>query len=339
MSGPLIALTPKEWRESATADWLWHGYLAAGNITLLASQWKAGKTTLLAALLARMQAGGEMAGLAVRPGNALVLSEEGPALWQMRNELFHFGDNVALVSRPFQGKPTPEQWIDLMNQLVERRSQGGLDLLAIDPLISFLPGRTENDSSAVSEALLPLHRLTSLGVAVLILHHTRKESSADGKTARGSGALTGFVDILIEMHWYGSPESADRRRRLQAWSRYSQTPQQLIVEWTPDGNYVARGNREEEVFRSHWPLLHAVLMEADRKLTREQIQKEWPEGQPPPEPTTLWRWLSRAVEEGHIQRSGAGNRYDPYRYWLKEKEKEFGLKRGIPDLPPLDDLW
>jgi len=49
-------------------NWLWGGYLAPGNVTLLTGLWRAGKTTLIAALLARMQAGGSLAGLAVRPG-------------------------------------------------------------------------------------------------------------------------------------------------------------------------------------------------------------------------------------------------------------------------------
>ena len=33
--------------QASVTDWLLHGYLARGNITLLTSQWKAGKTTLL----------------------------------------------------------------------------------------------------------------------------------------------------------------------------------------------------------------------------------------------------------------------------------------------------
>ena len=34
-------------------DWLWHGFAARGNVTLLTSQWKSGKTTLLSVLMAR----------------------------------------------------------------------------------------------------------------------------------------------------------------------------------------------------------------------------------------------------------------------------------------------
>src|ERR1043166_694326 len=54
-------------------EWLWDGYLARGQITLLAGQWKIGKTALLASLLARLGAGGQLAGRDVRPGSAIVL--------------------------------------------------------------------------------------------------------------------------------------------------------------------------------------------------------------------------------------------------------------------------
>ena len=48
------------------AEWLWQGFVAPGNPTLLTSPWKAGKTTLLSLLLARRKTGGAPAGLAGR---------------------------------------------------------------------------------------------------------------------------------------------------------------------------------------------------------------------------------------------------------------------------------
>lgn len=42
--------------ESA-ADWLLPGFVSRGNMTLLTSMWKAGKTTLLTHLLARRSTG------------------------------------------------------------------------------------------------------------------------------------------------------------------------------------------------------------------------------------------------------------------------------------------
>src|SRR5436305_7560907 len=64
--------------------WLWHGYLARCHLTLLTGQWKIGKTTLLAALLARLGQGGELAGRRVAPGRAVVVTEEGVNLWLKR---------------------------------------------------------------------------------------------------------------------------------------------------------------------------------------------------------------------------------------------------------------
>src|SRR5207245_4577323 len=96
------------------ADWLWEGYLATGGLTLLAGQWKAGKTTLLTALLARLKAGGELAGRPVRAGRALVVTEEGPIWWRERGQRFDLDGQVEWICRPFRTKPTPEQWVDLV---------------------------------------------------------------------------------------------------------------------------------------------------------------------------------------------------------------------------------
>ena len=65
------------------ADWLWDGYLRRGCVTLLVSQWKSGKTTLVAALLSRLRAGGLFLGQTLQRGKAAVISEESrQQFWQ-----------------------------------------------------------------------------------------------------------------------------------------------------------------------------------------------------------------------------------------------------------------
>ena len=64
----------------APRPWLWHGYLAPGAVTLLTSQWKTGKTTLAAVLVARLKTGGMLAGLPLAAGRAVVVSEESTPL-------------------------------------------------------------------------------------------------------------------------------------------------------------------------------------------------------------------------------------------------------------------
>src|SRR5437588_10375778 len=75
-------------------NWLWHGYLGPGKVTLLTSQWKSGKTTLVSLLLARLQHGGQLAGLAVAPGKALIISEESETDWRPRCRHLGIHDNV-----------------------------------------------------------------------------------------------------------------------------------------------------------------------------------------------------------------------------------------------------
>src|SRR5262249_41455896 len=73
-----VPLSYAELRPAAQAprDWLWQGYLLPGAVTLLTSLWKSGKSTLLAVLLSRLKTGGMLAGLPVRAGRAVVISEE-----------------------------------------------------------------------------------------------------------------------------------------------------------------------------------------------------------------------------------------------------------------------
>jgi hypothetical protein len=63
---------------------------------LLVSQWKSGKTTLLALLLARRATGGTLAERDVVPGRTVVVSEKDLSLWQKRRARLDFGDRLAL---------------------------------------------------------------------------------------------------------------------------------------------------------------------------------------------------------------------------------------------------
>jgi AAA domain-containing protein len=299
-------------------SWLWYGYLAPGSVTLLTSLWKSGKTTLVSVLLSRLKTGGQLAGLALAAGKAVVLSEERPAHWLDRDQRLGFGDAVGWYCQPFQGKPTPAQWSAFVDDLVAEHVRRGFTLLVIDPLADFIAG-TENDVGCVLGFLLPLQRLTRRGVAVLLLHHPSQERSTLGRLARGSGALSGSADILIEMRLYPGAAEDDRRRWLQAFSRFQATPRQLVIEWTADGtDYQNLGDLQEEDFASHWRILRAQLSEARRKLKRAEIYKQWPDEERL-DRKTLTRWLERAVGDGWLAKDGEGTNEKPYRYWLPER--------------------
>lgn len=226
VAGPYTAVVCADLHSAPASerDWLWDGYLRPGEITLLTSQWKSGKSTVVAVLLARMQTGGELAGRAVRAGKVVIVSEEDAALWHERSTALGLGAPICLFCRPFLGKPREQDWLGLLDQIGRMHEQYGVDLLVIDSLANLAPLRSENEAGEMLRALLPLQRLTTRGMAVLVLHHPRKGTLVPGQAARGSGALSGFVDIIIEMQRLGAGHPSDRRRRLRAYSRHHATP-------------------------------------------------------------------------------------------------------------------
>ena len=98
--GSVVAARDLDKQPSPPPRWLWHGYLGPGKVTLLTSQWKSGKTTLVSLLLARMQQGGHLAGLPVAASKALVISEESESDWQLRFQHLGIPDHVDLLCRP-----------------------------------------------------------------------------------------------------------------------------------------------------------------------------------------------------------------------------------------------
>jgi hypothetical protein len=203
--------------------------------------------------------------------------------------------------------------------LVDLHRREPFALLVIDPLAGILPGN-ENNASSMLSALAPLERLTERAVSVLVLHHPRKGDPPVGDAPRGSGALSGFADILIDMRAANHRRASDRRRKLSSLSRFAQTPRQLMIEWSADGaDYVGLGTFLDNEFARHWKKILAVFATAPHKLIRADICRRWQHGDPPV-PITLKRWLRKGVSQGLLLRDGAGTRAKPYRYWTPECE-------------------
>jgi hypothetical protein len=324
--------------DSATTrdrDWLWDGYLAAGSVTILTSQWKAGKTTLVTGLLQCMKAGVPFLDRKVRPSTALVVSEESTAQWQARLLAMPLDSHVQLLSRPFRMRPTIHEWTNLIDFAAGQAENRSLDLFVVDPLATFLPGRCENDAATLLESLQPLHRLTAAGAAVLLLHHPRKASAEEGHAARGSGALLGFVDIVLELNRIGRSSFSGTRRRLVGLSRRQETPDVLQYEWDPARHvFQIVNDATEQDFQANWDTVLAAMNSREKPGTPAELLDEWPAGKTKPPIATLAEWLKRAFAEKRIRRNGKGVKSDPFRYRL-ENENDAYLDRG--ELPPMPD--
>jgi hypothetical protein len=103
-----------------------------------------------------------------------------------------------------------------------------LNCTSLHCIARLLPANSENLSGPLLDCLTPLQRLTSAGMCVFLPHHPRKGKTQAGQAARGSGVLPSFVDIIMEMSHFTCPDDPDRRRRLVAFSRHSETPRHLL---------------------------------------------------------------------------------------------------------------
>jgi hypothetical protein len=299
-------------------DWLWHGFIARGNTTLLTGTPKAGKTTLLSLLLARRKEGGSVGGMPIKPGKTIIITEEYLQRWAERGRELDFGGQVCFLERPFLTIPTVEQWQALLNRVLELRAQHGIDLAVVDPLAPFF--RCENNARNILETMLPLRALAKEGMAVVGMHHPAKRERPLGQAARGSNALLGHVDISIEMR-QPAGDPLTRRRRFFALSRLPQTPRSLLMELNAEGSdYIPLEDDGADPFPENWKVVRMVLEDATHKRTRQEILQEWPADFDKPHPDTLGKWLVRAVAESLVAREGSGRKSEPFLYWLPERE-------------------
>ncbi len=210
--------------------WVWDGYLMRGGVTLLSALPKCGKTTLLAHLFKTLSAGGSFCGRPLVTGRALVVSEESPAVWVDRRDRLGLTGCVRLLSRPFFQKPTADDWSAFMLHLLNVLANDPADLVVFDTLADLWPVKDENNATDVQGALQPVRRLAD-GRAVLLVHHLRKSDGGEGTGSRGSGALAGFVDVLVELRRAGrAADPGGAKRILTAVGRANGVPAEWAVE-------------------------------------------------------------------------------------------------------------
>lgn len=299
------------------AAWLWEGYLARGAVTMLSALWKAGKTTLLSHLLKSMEEDGRFCGLPVTTGRVLVVTEESESMWAGRRDRLALTDNAHFLLRPFRNKPSFDEWKGFLAYVRGVMLAGRFDLLLMDTLSNLWPVTKENDAAEVQTALMPLRDLTEVeghAAALFLIHHLRKGDGQEATAARGSGALSAWVDTLLELRRYDAGNRNDRRRVLSGYGRYEETRDELVIELT-DAGYVARGDRAETRAVDLTLVLDTLLPPDMPGLTADDLAGEWPTP-PAPQKSALLAALNAGCERGRYQRRGRGVKGSPYTFWL-----------------------
>ena len=302
-------LSPSELQASVPPEppWVWNGYIARGAVTVLAGKPKAGKSTLGLAL-ANAVADGRTSFLGhdIDPGPVVYTSEEGAATLAHK---LGTGDLRLVTRETAWPKPT---WPELIAAAVAEAQRVDAALIVIDTFAFWaaLGSDAEKDAGSVQAAMEMLVEAARNEIAVLLVVHSRKAGGEDGEAIRGSSALAGAADIIIELERVA--DGPARQRKVLALSRYPTTPGALVL--------------EHDVNQGEWRLIgegadrddaraisdRAALMDAlsvEEGLTRAELEEllETPQRQ--------WhRTLDQLIDTGHVEKSGAGKKGDPHRF-------------------------
>jgi hypothetical protein len=302
--------------EAEEIDWLWHGCIARGHLTLFSALMKAGKTTVIGHLLKSMQTGALFCGRETAKCKTLIVSEESKTIWRNRRDNLALDDSLYLLCKPMVAKPSQNSWFEFIQYVKTCAEQLQVDLVIFDTIATFAPWKSENDSAEVIAALNPLTLLTEAGFGVVLIHHIGKNDSDGGRAARGSTALGGAVDIMLELRRFKPKEITDRRRVLNGLGRFEEIPCELVIELNDDGTtYTEHGDQKtlaaEELNRA----ILKLLPSDPPGMTRDETHDALPESNRPGVGE-----VGKALQAGVgtlWHRDGTGKKGDPNRFWLR----------------------
>lgn len=311
-------ITAKELFESKPepVEWVCKPWLAREVITELDGAPKsAGKTTFALAMCKAVLTGGEFLGHPTVKGRIVYLTEESGTSFRAalaRAGIEEAVDFHILFWRETHGLRDGETsaWVKVVDEAVEYAKAKDAAILVVDTFAQFakLTGDKENSAGDNLEAMLPLQKGRDEGIAVLVLRHERKEGGGVGVSGRGSNAMSGAVDIVLQLKKpMGSHPPT--HRKIEALSRFDETPSELTISLT-EGEYQVLG--ESDAVAIPLAMKRAlVCLTAGQpgRLSVRQLQEATGLAR-----TTLQSALEQLESEGSILRSGEGKKGDPIVY-------------------------
>jgi hypothetical protein len=178
-------------------EFLIDGVLPRGSLSVLYGEPGCGKTFVALSIAMCVAAGANWLERQTRKGAVLYIAAEG--VGGMKYRLQAYRRMYETDGTKIRFLPEPIQLIDqdALEELKHMLAAQGFkpDLVIVDTLARVTVGVDENATEGMGEVVEAVDSLRrDLGFAVLLIHHTRK----DGSIERGSSALRGAADVMIE---------------------------------------------------------------------------------------------------------------------------------------------
>ena len=303
-----------ETETAASVDWIASPWVAAGAITELDGKVKAAwKTTLLLEMCRAILDGEPFMDELTSTTPIVYLTEQNSPSFRVAMEragLLGRDDFIVLAWADTVGV----RWEVVVHKAVSECKRRGARLLVVDTMAQFagLQGDAENNAGNALEAIGPLQLAAAEGLGVVFSRHERKSGGEVGDSGRGSSAFGGAVDSIVTLR---RPEGRTRPtvREIRAISRFSEVPNELVIELTTDG-YVAHGTEgalaakeAEEAILSALPKGESEALELNKLREVTGVAR-----------STAQRVIQSLVDQGKALPVGEGKKGDPLRYCAPE---------------------
>lgn len=251
-------------------DWLWPNWLALGKTHVLAGNGGVGKSTVLCDLAARTTNGEPWPDNATNtmPGDVLILAAEDDVEDTLAPRLIAVGadrNRIHTVRAAFDDKGGRRSFnlaADLANLEVEINRIGGVRLVIIDPVSSYLGKVDSHKNAEVRSVLEPLGEMASrLKVAVVCNNHFSKGGGDANSRVIGSVAFVNQARAAFIV----TPDAEDPDRLLLCPSKMNLAPIKTGLAYRIEGCTIDHEGTEILTSRVGWEST-PVTMSANEAL-------------------------------------------------------------------------
>ena len=152
--------------------------------------------------------------------------------------------------------------------------------------------------------------------------HERKSGGEGGESGRGGSAFSGAVDIVVAIR-LGEGKTKPTVRVLHCLSRFSETPDSLVIDLTEDGYMPLGTSGSVAVLEAEAELLDRMPRDASDALTLEKLRMIEPEIAL----SSAKKAIKNLFDSGKVHRRGSGKKGDAHRYFLTD---EIQVATSIP---------
>jgi hypothetical protein len=297
-------------------DWVIPGFVAPGVVLEIDGKLKAsGKTTFAAELAGAVVNGTPFLNRTTNRSAIVWLTEERPQTFLETLRRAHLTERPDIHVLHWH-RVKHRLWSDVMALAATFALRIGATVIIVDTISTWagLRGDSENNNGDQLAAAEPLQDAAAKGLAVIVTRHERKGGGEVGESGRGGSAFSGAVDIIISIR-RGEGRTKPTVRVLQALSRFSETPDSLVIDLTEHG-YVVLGDQgtvatleAEQTLLDRLPAHKADALDLETLRTVEPIIAT----------TAAKAAVKNLLNAGQAGRLGHGKRGDPYRYFKTDR--------------------